>query len=265
MRDMGAWCLEYIFEAMFVWLAMTIVAVFVARCLRRRPRVLTRHGPVLLVIAHPDDEAMFFAPSITALRTAGLTPRCAVLCLTADPPARADELRASCTCVFGIPADRVRVAAPPFPDSGPSAPLWDPERVADAVERAAEEFDLSVVLTFDRFGVSGHAGHRSVAEGLRCCLARTSPLSRIDRVLFLDSQPLVLKYLAPLTIALHGWRWRRSSDDRAMTKDVIVTQEFTAALRAMAEHHSQFVSYRKLWLITSCFPFINVLTEKVKS
>lgn len=37
-------------------------------------------GPVGVVIAHPDDESMFFAPTLTALKRRG--QRAAVLCLS---------------------------------------------------------------------------------------------------------------------------------------------------------------------------------------
>ncbi|OXB59502.1 hypothetical protein ASZ78_004475 [Callipepla squamata] len=65
----------------------------------------------LLVTAHPDDEAMFFAPTLLGLGRAGA--RLAVLCCSAgnyynQGEIRKKELEQSC-CLLGIPASSVTV------------------------------------------------------------------------------------------------------------------------------------------------------------
>lgn len=68
-------------------------------------------GSPLLLIAHPDDECMFFGPVVAGLASSGVRLR--VLCLTLGGAAglgsvRRRELVQSCR-VLGIPADRVHV------------------------------------------------------------------------------------------------------------------------------------------------------------
>ena len=70
------------------WLPMLSVALFVSSVLNLYvlAHVQGRHGAlanwrrVLLVISHPDDESMFFGPTIQALRRAGA--RTHILCLS---------------------------------------------------------------------------------------------------------------------------------------------------------------------------------------
>ena len=70
------------------WWPMLSVALFVSSVLNLYvlAHVQGRHGAlanwrrVLLVISHPDDESMFFGPTIQALRRAGA--RTHILCLS---------------------------------------------------------------------------------------------------------------------------------------------------------------------------------------
>jgi len=85
------------------------------------PRVYTTSSPtpppslknttIHLLIAHPDDEAMFFAPTLLALTSPALNNTVSVLCLSNGNaenlgPIREKELVASCE-ILGV--DRTRV------------------------------------------------------------------------------------------------------------------------------------------------------------
>ena len=77
-------------------------------------RAFKEEGEVLLVIAHPDDEAMFFTPTILALRD---SVNIHVMSLSNGDYAglgwvRASELVESCR-LLGIPKERVSVVDDP--------------------------------------------------------------------------------------------------------------------------------------------------------
>jgi len=59
-----------VISAVFLALALSIYYVL-RRMIRRRVRLKVHTGRVLFVIAHPDDECMFFAPTILALTRSG--------------------------------------------------------------------------------------------------------------------------------------------------------------------------------------------------
>jgi len=74
-----------------------------------------------LLIAHPDDEAMFFAPTLLALTSPSLNNTVSVLCLSTGNaenlgPIREKELAASCE-ILGV--DRTRVHSFDHPYSLP--------------------------------------------------------------------------------------------------------------------------------------------------
>lgn len=71
----------------------------------------SRDQKVVFVIAHPDDESMFFAPTLSTLRDR-LQQECFILCLSTGNydglgETRETELLAA-GALCGIPADRIR-------------------------------------------------------------------------------------------------------------------------------------------------------------
>lgn len=149
---------------------------------------------VVLLIAHPDDEAMFFAPTLLALGRRELRNELSILCVsTGDAarqgPVRRRELLHSALQLGLRDARRVTVLDDArFPDS--MAAQWDPaalaavlaERLApgdaaagggtgaagaDADAASGSPAPVDVVLTFDSAGVSGHPNHIALYHGAR--------------------------------------------------------------------------------------------------
>ncbi|XP_057573052.1 N-acetylglucosaminyl-phosphatidylinositol de-N-acetylase isoform X3 [Hippopotamus amphibius kiboko] len=122
----------------------------------------------LLVTAHPDDEAMFFAPTILGL--ARLRHRVFLLCFSAgnyynQGEIRKKELLQSCD-VLGIPASNVVIIDNrDFPDD--PGVRWDTEQVASVLLRHVEAHGIHLVVTFDAGGVSGHSNHTALYEAVR--------------------------------------------------------------------------------------------------
>uniref|UniRef100_A0A8D1ASF2 N-acetylglucosaminylphosphatidylinositol deacetylase n=2 Tax=Sus scrofa TaxID=9823 RepID=A0A8D1ASF2_PIG len=129
----------------------------------------------LLVTAHPDDEAMFFAPTILGL--ARLGHQLSLLCFSAGDyynqgEIRKKELLQSCD-VLGIPSSSVTIIDNrDFPDN--PAVRWDPGRVADVLLRHIELNSIDLVVTFDAGGVSGHSNHVALYAAARVQGARTA-------------------------------------------------------------------------------------------
>ncbi|KAI4155372.1 MAG: hypothetical protein LQ340_001036 [Diploschistes diacapsis] len=159
-----------------------------------------RNKAIVLLIAHPDDEAMFFAPTVLGLTRPDLGNHLKILCLSSG---NADSLGAtrkteilSSAAILGLRSDAdVLVYDNPdlFPDSMTRA--WDPAAIASVLasffakaptpagsgsgsrRKQADTADsartrgeapaagIDVLITFDRDGVSGHPNHGSLYHG----------------------------------------------------------------------------------------------------
>ncbi|XP_017204342.1 N-acetylglucosaminyl-phosphatidylinositol de-N-acetylase isoform X4 [Oryctolagus cuniculus] len=148
----------------------------------------------LLVIAHPDDEAMFFAPTVLGLGR--LRHRVSLLCFSAgnyynQGEIRKKELLQSCG-VLGIPPSSVMIIDNrDFPDD--PGVQWDTELVANTLLRHVE------VVTFDAGGVSGHSNHVALHTAVRA-LHSNGKLPKGCSVLTLQSVNVLRKYLAILDL-----------------------------------------------------------------
>ena len=206
----------------------------------------------LVVVAHPDDESMFFAPTILALPSyPWATVR--ILCLSTGDfrgggGQRTQEMVAACAAL-GVGADAVEVVDDPRLRDGPGT-NWLKEAVAERVSTAVERWGISKVLTFDAAGASGHANHVATYRGVRHFLARRPEL-----------QGWVLETVGPV-MRFTGWLGAAAAA-LAIEEDALlhVTPKFLAPQRAMLCHQSQLAWFRWLYMATSVHMCVNVLVR----
>ncbi|CAN8197415.1 unnamed protein product [Coccothraustes coccothraustes] len=211
-----------------------------------------RGGRALVLTAHPDDEAMFFAPALLGLRSAGAAP--AVLCCSAgnyynQGEIRKKELEQSCY-VLGIPASDVTVIDHRDLPDDPAAE-WDTQLLATLVLEHIKAKNINLVVTFDAGGVSGHANHISLYTAVRY-LHSEGKLPEGCRVLVLESVNLFRKYISFLDVLISC----------LLPRDAlfILTEEETEqAKRAMRCHRSQLLWFRQLYLLFSRYLVLNSL------
>ncbi|KAL8939633.1 MAG: hypothetical protein Q9211_002652 [Gyalolechia sp. 1 TL-2023] len=139
---------------------------------------------ICLLIAHPDDEAMFFSPTLLALTNPNAGNHVKILCLSngnADGlgQVREKELVASAK-ILGLrrPEDVLVLDSADFVDGMDTK--WGVEKVADVLTRAfvprsekrgksgdAPTATIDMLITFDRYGVSGHPNHVALYHGAK--------------------------------------------------------------------------------------------------
>ncbi|XVE67836.1 hypothetical protein DITRI_Ditri09bG0020500 [Diplodiscus trichospermus] len=219
-----------------VWVA-SLCKIFLAPSSQLKSTFLNE-GPafhkrnVLLVVAHPDDESMFFSPTISYLTSRG--HNLYLLCLSvgnADGMGRIrkDELYRACA-VHKVQLQQVKVMDHP---------------------------DLQLV-TFDSYGVSGHCNHRDVHYGVRKFVHDSSP--RNVEAWELASINILRKYSGPLDI------WLSNLESVQHSRGVmhcLLNENPRKSFLAMAEHSSQWVWFRKLFVSFSSYTYVNTL-RKIK-
>ncbi|XP_006101448.1 N-acetylglucosaminyl-phosphatidylinositol de-N-acetylase isoform X5 [Myotis lucifugus] len=206
----------------------------------------------LLVIAHPDDEAMFFAPTLLGL--ARLRHPVFLLCFSAgnyynQGEIRKKELLQSCD-VLGIPPTNVMIIDSRYFPDDPGVE-WDTEHVASVLLQHIEVNDINLVVTFDAGGVSGHRNHVALYAAVRT-LHSERKLPEGCTVLTLQSVNVLRKYIALLDLPfslLHAGHVRF----------VLTSKEVTQAKRAMSCHRSQLLWFRRLYVLFSRYLRINSL------
>ncbi|KAM5272648.1 N-acetylglucosaminyl-phosphatidylinositol de-N-acetylase isoform 1-T1 [Ctenodactylus gundi] len=209
-------------------------------------------GRTLLVIAHPDDEAMFFAPTVLGL--ARVKHQVSLLCFSTgnyynQGETRKNELLQSCA-VLGIPPSRVMIIdSRDFPDD--PGVQWDTEHVASILLRHTKANGISLVVTFDAGGVSGHSNHIALYAAVRA-LHSERKFPKGCSVLTLQSVNTLRKYLSLLDLP---WSLMHTQD----VLFVLTSEEAARAKRAMSCHRSQLLWFRRLYVVFSRYMRINSL------
>ena len=217
-------------------------------------RVTAYPKHVLVLTAHPDDECMFFAPTIHALQAHNVT--LSALCLShgnADGlgSVRAQELVRSYG-VLGVPAERVTCVDDPHLQDGLTQ-VWTPARVRDAVLAHMNSTQIDTILTFDAGGVSLHPNHRALFHG---AVQVQSELAT-----------------PPTLWTLHTWSWRAkfwgvlaSLLQRGDARDILFRsslREYGRSLQAMYQHQTQLVWFRYLYVLFSSYMYANRIRLEV--
>lgn len=235
----------------------------------------------MLVTSHPDDESMFFGPTIQTLHRLGAHVH--ILCLSnggADGlgALRMKELE-SVQTYLGIRSLKV-VNDPRMQDGFDKR--WPVEVIASSVEASVHRVAADVVLTFDSRGVSGHPNHTATFRGVlfwmvgqghrrghddetsdemtrtqKTGVARDgdgpkTKAPKVVQVWVLVSTNVVRKFLMMADVF--------ASFFLLEPRDTLVAASNPMQLmRAMRMHESQWVWYRKLFIFFSRYSYVNTL------
>ena len=139
--------------------------------------------PLLLVTAHPDDESMFFIPTLEALRHSGACSETHILCCSTGNSEGRGSVRAgelvNATRLLGIREQNVAVLDHYALRDG-MREKWDSSAVAAAIRASVRKIlesqgvtrkdhssSLGIcIVSFDERGVSGHPNHCAVYKGV---------------------------------------------------------------------------------------------------
>ncbi|KAF9919442.1 N-acetylglucosaminyl-phosphatidylinositol de-N-acetylase, partial [Modicella reniformis] len=165
---------------------------------------LTRTS-IALVIAHPDDEVMFFGPTLAELTRPEHGNTVRVLCMSSGNhdglgEIRKKELVASCKS-FGIRESQVTILDRDDLKDGPKE-LWDPSLVGDQMNLFAKKHNVETIITFDDRGVSGHTNHIACYVGLTYFIQTFKERTPVKNCYVLKSIPLLRKYISLLDLPI---------------------------------------------------------------
>ncbi|XP_045454121.1 N-acetylglucosaminyl-phosphatidylinositol de-N-acetylase [Melitaea cinxia] len=224
-----------------------------ARKLPTRTRGSLGAKRVLIVTAHPDDECMFFGPTIFRLCEQGAEVY--LLCLSngnyeGKGNERKKELWDACL-VLGVPDSNICLISDTRLQDNPKA-QWAVPVIAKLIQHQVAAMDIDTLVTFDRGGVSSHPNHSAVFYAVAYMFVEKNMPQKCT-VYTLDSVNILRKYLGfldlPLSFLLSSKRYfLRWTESRRVT-------------RAMKQHKSQMVWFRYLYIMFSRYMVINTLRK----
>jgi len=219
---------------------------------------------VAFVIAHPDDEAMFFVPAIAAL-SARPGIECFLLCLSTGNfdglgQQRSLELVESAQLLgLNVSGGHVRVMDEPALQDGPQN-VWPIEKITHIIVQYAREHKIDTIVSFDERGVSGHPNHIALANGVSALARSVAQSGAVPRCFSLVSVSLLRKYLGlfDLPFALCA-NWLQNRQQHSGHSLLLLSANPSLAQRCLLAHASQFVWYRRLFVVFSSYVYINTL------
>ncbi|CAM9619213.1 unnamed protein product [Chrysoparadoxa australica] len=200
---------------------------------------------------------MFFLPTLASLRRSGAVIH--LLCLSTgnfDGLGRIRSLELlDAGKVVGVSQDHITVLDHKDLQDGMDQ-LWPPQLIAEKLNEWVTIHSLQVIMSFDAMGVSNHPNHICTSEGVRAYMHEVSYGSRLGIEAYaLESTNMLRKYAGILDFL------------PTLLFGMMLHQEwfmhFAPALvwSAMSAHASQFVWYRKLFVIFSRYAYINSFTK----
>ncbi|CAO2655237.1 Nn.00g103010.m01.CDS01 [Neocucurbitaria sp. VM-36] len=242
---------------------------------------------ILLLIAHPDDEAMFFAPTLLALTRPEHGNHVKILCLSSGDADGLGEVRKKELVKSGLQLgvgskdDILIIEDKNFPDS--MTVTWHPRLISNLLTTAfapkmatipskeAPQATIDVIITFDAYGVSSHPNHKSLYDGahtfLKALMHRHSGWECPIKLYTLTTISIFRKYIslidAPITIIGAIVRKKELGSFPAPLLFASSPGRYRAAQKAMTTaHKSQMRWFRWGWIMLSRYMVINDLKKE---
>ncbi|KAF5349661.1 hypothetical protein D9756_008965 [Leucocoprinus leucothites] len=246
---------------------------------------------ILLLTAHPDDECLFFGPTLLSLeKTDAMIFALSLSTGNADGlgAVRIEEFHKSYE-TLGVPAERRWIVDHPGLQDNITE-KWNPRIISQELMPYITSNDIAIVLTFDYAGISSHPNHISLPYGVAHLIQTLYALDKpTPRLYTLTTVPIFAKYtsiLAPLVtkfdfLVAQALTWLRvfagkenimdsaislanqATTLNARTSPVFVSgiSEYFRALQAMRKHESQLLWFRWLYVTFSHYMWVNEWLE----
>lgn len=152
---------------------------------------------VLIVTAHPDDESMFFAPTILGLKAQDPACRVFILCMSngnfdKKGRERRTELWNACEKLSIDQSDVTLLNATHLQDDPNTE--WKVEIIAQIAIKHIEALDIQLVITFDKDGVSHHPNHCAIFYAI-ASLCFSSLLPKGKYLAYFTVKPSIFLFL----------------------------------------------------------------------
>lgn len=242
---------------------------------------------ILLLIAHPDDEAMFFAPTLLSLTRPQYGNHVKILCLSTGNADGLGEVRRKELVKSGLmlglrnAQDVLILDDPQFPDS--MTATWDAKHISSLLTstfapkmanmsfKSKPDTSIDVLITFDKHGVSSHPNHISLYHGavtfVRSVMQNHTGWDPAIKLYTLRSVSVFRKFIsifdAPISILWTLFQNKQHGEFPAPVLTISGPKGYRTAQLAMTQAHtSQMRWFRWAWIGISRYMIMNDLQKE---
>ena len=230
-----------------------------------RKRQIRNNETTLLLIAHPDDESMFFGPTIIRKldkyedengNELENSDNFFLLCVTQGNQNGLGHLRKhelmSSAIKLGIKSSNVKILDDARWLDGDNQ-NWHKASLQELIIDFILSRNVTELITFDDYGVSGHLNHQTIFK-----IARSIKY-KLNFIKFKTLQSInrIQKYLAFFDFSFFYFTLYKQSDCIYLVN----LNEFLRLIDAFYSHQTQLVWFRRLYAFFSKYMYVNVLQE----
>jgi N-acetylglucosaminylphosphatidylinositol deacetylase len=211
---------------------------------------------ILLVIAHPDDEVMFFSPLLNfAVANAY---KMSLLCISNGNfeglgETRSKELIKSAAMHNIIYEDVHIIDIPTLQDGMNNS--WPIDIVASKVVEVSRKIFPSLIVTFDERGASHHPNHIATYHGVKTALSQLKSEQPKNGLMGLKlvTNTIFRKFFGPVDLLLAIF---------CNNAHIIVfSWSIIKAIKWMYAHKSQNYMYRQVFIVLSSMTYVNCFAD----
>lgn len=249
---------NYAFTIISIFLPLNLIALHRLSHDRELQTQVFQNTSILFVIAHPDDETMFFGPSIINLLD--LNTNLTFLCLSTGNAdnlgsVRTNELEAVINKLGPKARLEIHDDSTNLNDNMP----WKAASIKKVVANTLKLGSFDSIITFDSYGVSGHTNHVSIYNAIREIAEEDKSL----RIYNLKSVNMLRKYSSFFDsfVTYMGSQITLSNKEQSETHIVMAINlsSYSKSVGLLKLHTSQMVWFRQLYMIFSRYMLLNDL------
>lgn len=226
----------------FIILVVVILSIVISASIdfERNNEILQNKSPTLFVIAHPDDEAIFFTPTLMSLKKHDIQTY--VLCMSDgggegnDGDVRHHEMLISAEYA-NIPSSNVFIRN--FNDGHKES--WDTTIMIKEIDSIVKSKDIKHIVTFDEYGVTRHPNH------MACHNAVKEYQTQCVKKHYLETVGAVMNSIGPLST----WMYVKGGQMSFRSK------HFYNTWKQLSHHRSQYTALWKTYTLFSRYSLLN--------
>lgn len=207
---------------------------------------------ICLLIAHPDDECMFFGPILRLISKQN--NKIFILCMTngnyyGKGTERQQELKQSCSNLIGTHSLEI-INEPSLPDDQKIE--WNSQLCSKIISDYLSLNNIDQLITFDQNGVSSHLNHCYLNKIVK--LLDKKPEIYCLKTIFMLRKYTFLFDLLPSLVYNHF-----------IKQNVIAVNtpiDYLVTFKSMMKHKTQLMWFRWIYIVTSSYMFINNLEKQ---